>query len=278
LSQGFASDVDGAATSDKQQPQRLSTLARSRQRKRVAGECRPRRARRVECVILAAQPTLGSRCTADLEHRFAMLGEIAGKTGAVAAGALDRPGASARRVAIRETKRLPVAAPVRSNRLPGQDSTCRCYQHCHDVLITVRVDTDHVVQLICKHPTRSSDLARRVRWCRSDAGKPRRQDGNESRRDGGQAPDQASSGRQTGAAAHTRTVHSKGTHEAASHPTSHTRHGDNQAGSGPRWTDPASLTVTRRVIAFGSGHAFVSACGIVKLDTNAGEPSLTPLL
>jgi hypothetical protein len=74
-------------------------------------------------------------------------------------------------------------------------------------------------------------------------GKPRRQDGKESRPEGGQAPDQASSGRQTGAAAHTQTNHSQGTHEAASHLTSHTRHGDNQAGNGPRQTDSASLTV-----------------------------------
>ncbi len=74
-------------------------------------------------------------------------------------------------------------------------------------------------------------------------GKPRRQDGNESRPEGGQAPDQASSGRQTGVAAHTRTDHSQGTHEAASHLTIHTRHGDNQAGNGPRQTDSASLTV-----------------------------------
>ena len=37
----------------------------------------------------------------------------------------------------------------------------------------------------------------------------------------------------------------KGTHEAASHPTSHTRHGDNQAGNHPRQTNPTSLTVTR---------------------------------
>ena len=61
---------------------------------------------------------------------------------------------------------------------------------------------------------------------------------------GGQAPDQASSGRQTGAAAHKRTDHSQGTHTAASHMTSHTRHGDNQAGNGPRQTNPPSLTVT----------------------------------
>jgi hypothetical protein len=62
---------------------------------------------------------------------------------------------------------------------------------------------------------------------------------------GGQAPDQASSGRQTGAAAHERTDHSQGTHEAASHPTSHARHGDNQAGDGPRQTNTTSLTVPR---------------------------------
>jgi uncharacterized Zn-finger protein len=62
---------------------------------------------------------------------------------------------------------------------------------------------------------------------------------------GGQAPDQASSGRQTGAAAHTQTNHSQGTHTAASHPTSHTRHGDNQAGNEPRQTNPPTLTVPR---------------------------------
>jgi hypothetical protein len=52
-------------------------------------------------------------------------------------------------------------------------------------------------------------------------------------------------GRQTGAAAHTWTVHSQGTHVAASHPTSHTRHGDNQAGDTSRQTNPPSLTEAR---------------------------------
>jgi hypothetical protein len=72
-------------------------------------------------------------------------------------------------------------------------------------------------------------------------GKPQ-QDSNESRQQGGQAPNQASSGRQAGAAAHARTDHSQGTHEAASHPKSHTRHGDNQAGNEPRRTNSSSLT------------------------------------
>jgi hypothetical protein len=50
--------------------------------------------------------------------------------------------------------------------------------------------------------------------------------------------------RQTGAAVHARTDHSQGTLEAAGHPTSHVRHGNNQAGDVPRQTNPASLTVT----------------------------------
>ena len=47
----------------------------------------------------------------------------------------------------------------------------------------------------------------------------------------------AAGARQTGAAAHTRTDHSEGTHTTASHPTSYTRHGDNQAGNHPRQTN-----------------------------------------
>ena len=62
--------------------------------------------------------------------------------------------------------------------------------------------------------------------------------------EGGQAPDQASSGRQTGVAVPPGRIIPEA-RKAASHPTSHTRHGDNQAGNGPRQTHPASLTVTR---------------------------------
>lgn len=65
-------------------------------------------------------------------------------------------------------------------------------------------------------PPRS--LARAPRAPRTTGGArdpayPRRQDGKESRPRGGQAPDQANSGRQTGAAAHTRTDHSQGCEE-----------------------------------------------------------------
>ncbi len=45
LRQCFAADVDGAATSEQQPPQRLSPLTCTRQRERLAGECRPRAVR-----------------------------------------------------------------------------------------------------------------------------------------------------------------------------------------------------------------------------------------
>src|SRR5437764_2909054 len=103
-----------------------------------------------------------------------------------------------------------------------------------------------------------------VRWRRMPSASvvticPRRQDCDESRPSGGQAPDQASSGRQTGAAAHARTDHSQGTHKAASHPTSHTRHGDNQAGERPRQTPSPSLTVTQVSAGWGADVALVEA-------------------
>ncbi len=50
--------------------------------------------------------------------------------------------------------------------------------------------------------------------------------------EGGQAPDQASSGRQTDAAAHTQTNHSQGT-QRASHPKSHKQHGDTRLATAP---------------------------------------------
>jgi len=71
--------------------------------------------------------------------------------------------------------------------------------------------------------------------------KPRQQDGNESRREAGHAPNQASSGRQTGGAAHTQKNHSQGTQQAASHLTSHTRHGATRLATIPDRPTPRVL-------------------------------------
>ena len=243
LSKCSAAYVDGASACDQQQPQRLASLPVARKGERLVGKCRPCRADRVERVVFAAQAALRSWCAADLEHPLATAGEVTREPGAVTARALDRPGTPAVRGLAHEAQRRLVATRICRDRLPGQHRSRGCSNDRQDVLVQVSIDTDHVVQFICKHPIDPPSSVRRVRSCRSECGKPRRQDGNESRRHGGQAPDQASSGRQTGAAAHTQTNHSQGTHQAASHPMSHTRHDDNQAGDGPRQTDPPSLTV-----------------------------------
>jgi hypothetical protein len=82
------------------------------------------------------------------------------------------------------------------------------------VLIAMSVYTDDVIQFVCKHltdpPARFAGSGTPV-WSRETA----RQVCDESRREGGQAPDQANSGRQTGAAVDTRTIHSEDTLNAA---------------------------------------------------------------
>jgi len=50
-----------------------------------------------------------------------------------------------------------LARPLRNH------TTSRRADNHQDVLISVRVDTDHVIHLICKHPDRSSGFTRRVR-------------------------------------------------------------------------------------------------------------------
>ena len=50
---------------------------------------------------------------------------------------------------------------------------------------------------------------------------------------GGQAPDQANSGHQTGVAALTQTDHSEGTHKAAGPLTSHMRHDNTRLATAP---------------------------------------------
>jgi len=156
-------------------------LASARQRERLAGERRPCSPDRVQHVVFAAQPPLGSWCAAELKHRLATTGKETGKAGAVTAGPLDRPGAAAGRVPLSEAKQLAIAAGARRGRAASNDSARRRRHHRHHVLVAVSVDAEHVVQHFCKHQTRSSDHVRRVRWCRSEQGKPRRQACDESR-------------------------------------------------------------------------------------------------
>jgi hypothetical protein len=93
------------------------------------------------------------------------------------------------------------------------------------------VDADQVIQLVCEHPT--DPPTRRVRYAGLEQGNRARQVCNESRPEGGQAPDQANSGRQAGVAVHTRTIHCQDTQDAVRHLMSHERHDDNNPGNGP---------------------------------------------
>jgi hypothetical protein len=128
-------------------------LACAWQGERLAGERGTCRSDRVELVVFAPQPPLSSRCPAQLEDRLATASKKAGKTGAVAAGPLDRPGASSRCVPLGDAKQLAIAAPVRRRRAPSNNSTRRRRHHRYHVLVAVGVDAEHVVQLVRKHQT-----------------------------------------------------------------------------------------------------------------------------
>ena len=65
-----------------------------------------------------------------------------------------------------------------------------------------------------------------------DAGEPREQLCDESCREGGRTPDQASRGRQTGAAVHARTVHCEGTQSGPT-PEESRRHGGTSLATAP---------------------------------------------
>jgi GNAT superfamily N-acetyltransferase len=68
------------------------------------------------------------------------------------AGSLDGPAAGAVGRLLREPQRRRVAACVRPYRPPRQHSPRCCGYDRQDLLVPVRVDADHVIHLICKHP------------------------------------------------------------------------------------------------------------------------------
>jgi len=142
---------------------RLLSLSRARQGQRLGREPSPCGSDRVERVVLAAQSPLIPGVAAHVHHQFTAIAEVTGQAGAVMAGALDGPGASADRVLRREAKRVGVAVCPRTHDRLGEH---RSGWSCNDrecVLIAVRIDTNHLIHLVCKHPDRSSDSIRRVR-------------------------------------------------------------------------------------------------------------------
>src|SRR6266511_297295 len=139
-----------AFASSGQCPQRFSLAAGTR-------PCWPRLAEdaasgpdRVERVALtdASFPTR----PADLEHPLLMTDEKASKTGADRGVALDREHTPAGSVLIGKTKHARVTVTIGNcGRLEHHTASA----HVDDrerVRIAMRINADHVVQLICKHP------------------------------------------------------------------------------------------------------------------------------
>ncbi len=77
-------------------------------------------------------------------------------------GAFDRPDTRAARTPIRDAHRLAIPARVCPHHMLCDERTRWHDDDRERVLVAVRVDTDHVVHLLCKHPDRSS-VHRRVR-------------------------------------------------------------------------------------------------------------------
>src|SRR4029077_14836818 len=90
----------------------------------------------------------------DLEHLLAVPGQEARQASAVGAGALDRERTPTRRVLLRHSERVRVAATVSRHRRLEHDHAAAYIDDSDRVLVAVRVDTDHAVQLICNHPDR----------------------------------------------------------------------------------------------------------------------------
>ncbi|HEY8777894.1 MAG TPA: hypothetical protein VIM33_15615 [Gaiellaceae bacterium] len=142
--------VHSALAGRGQRPQRFPLTARTRLRRPRLAEhaaCGPDR---VERVSLAARAPLPPQ-PADLEHTLAAVGEEAGQARTKRAGSLDRERTPARRMHVGEAEKPRVALAARRRAHLKND---RAAQDVHDrkrVHITMRINTDHVVQLICKH-------------------------------------------------------------------------------------------------------------------------------
>jgi hypothetical protein len=78
-------------------------------------------------------------------------------------GALDRPETGSPGALLGESQRLRVATSAGRHRLLRHQRSAPRSDDRERVLVPVRVDADHVVQLVCNHPDRSSGFVRRVR-------------------------------------------------------------------------------------------------------------------
>ena len=112
----------------------------------------------------------------DLEHPLAAPRQETSEPGTVRARALDRPGAPTGRLTLGQAQRLRVPALARCDLHLEQRGTRRRLHDRERVRVAVRVDADHVVQLVCKHPFHLQPSGWGRSRCRSGGEDRKRQD------------------------------------------------------------------------------------------------------
>jgi len=144
--------IDCATASKQQQPKRLSSLSCARQCELLAREHRPGCPDRVKRIVLSLQPPFVSRATARLDNQLAAAAQKASKPGTIRTGTLDCPDPDGRGVLFCEPQRLRITTSRRADRPPRNNRTARRGHDRQHMLVSMRVDTNHESNLICKHP------------------------------------------------------------------------------------------------------------------------------
>lgn len=105
---------------------------------------------RIERIVLAGA-SLPSQ-PVELEHPLLMADEESSETGAERASALDREGTPAGSVLIGKTKHAFIPLAICDRGRLEHDSAASHVDDRKRVRVAVRVNADHVVRLVCKHP------------------------------------------------------------------------------------------------------------------------------
>lgn len=145
--------ADRAAAGGQQHANGFAIAASARLSEMRAGEGLLGGADRVEFVGLRAVASRGFLGPLDFEDPLAVREQEAAQAGAIAAAGLDRPGALAAGVAVREAQQALVAERVSREAVLDFDGS-GSGEDCCGVRIAVRVDADDVVDLICEHRSR----------------------------------------------------------------------------------------------------------------------------
>src|SRR3989442_297155 len=149
--EGGGAGVDGARARADQPAQGLAGTGLARACESLPAEERAGCPERVERIVFATLRSPLASGPIDLEHPLTPREQEACQPGPVATGALDRPGASARRMRPGELERVAVALPARLDDRFQQKRAARGGDQGERVRITVRVDADDDVERICNH-------------------------------------------------------------------------------------------------------------------------------